>query len=103
MKTIETNNQALLEVLAKNGVEIICNEKMQMVITDGADKISEIVAKYAPAANNDYCINEVGYMIDYTDGSGSDTIFDTYEDAERHMSVWTEKERQGCEIVEVER
>lgn len=46
-----------------------------------------------------------GYIIDYVDGSGSgcDTIFDTYEDAERHMSLWTEKERQGCEIVEVER
>lgn len=45
-----------------------------------------------------------GYIIDYVDGSGSgcDTIFATREDAERHMSFWTEKERQGCEIVEVE-
>lgn len=45
-----------------------------------------------------------GYMIDYVDGSGSgcDTIFDTREDAERHMSFWTAEERKGCEIVEVE-
>ena len=60
MKTIETDNKALLEVLAENGVEIICNDKMQMVITDGADKIAEIVGKYAPAAINDYHIIERG-------------------------------------------
>lgn len=54
--TIETDNKALLEVLAENGVEIICNDKMQMVITKGTDKIAEIVEKYAPAAINDYQI-----------------------------------------------
>jgi hypothetical protein len=44
------------------------------------------------------------YMIDYTEGSGSgcDELFDTYQDAEYHMSFWTEKEREGCVIVEVE-
>lgn len=43
-------------------------------------------------------------MIDYTEGSGSgcDQLFDTYEAAEFHMSFWTDKEKEGCEIVEVE-
>ena len=104
MKTIETNNQALIEVLTDNGVEIVCNDNMQMQIVSGADKIKEIVAAFAPAAADDYTIVEHGYMIDYVVGSGcgGDTIFDTREDAERHMSFWTAEERKGCEIVEVE-
>lgn len=44
------------------------------------------------------------YIIDYLYGSGSgcDTLFDTYEDAEYHMSFWTEEEKKGCVIVEVD-
>ena len=44
------------------------------------------------------------YLIDYTAGSGSgcDELFDTREDAEFHMSFWTDDERKNCEIVEVE-
>lgn len=44
------------------------------------------------------------YMIDYTQGSGSgcDTLFNSREDAEFHMKLWTAEERKGCEIVEVE-
>lgn len=45
-----------------------------------------------------------GYIIDNTNGSGSgcDTIFPTRDDAERHMKLWTAKERDGCEVVEIE-
>lgn len=44
------------------------------------------------------------YMIDYTEGSGSgcDKLFDTKEEAERHMMFYTDKEREGLEVVEVE-
>ena len=44
------------------------------------------------------------YIIDNTNGSGSgcDTIFDTIEDAQRHMNFYTDKEREGLEIVPVE-
>lgn len=44
------------------------------------------------------------YSIDYANGSGSgcDTLFDTIADARRHMSMWTDEEREGCEIVEVD-
>ena len=44
------------------------------------------------------------YRIEYMRGSGSgcDELFDTYEDAEFHMSFWTPEEREGCAIVEVE-
>lgn len=45
------------------------------------------------------------YIIDYMYGSGSgcDTIFDTIEDARRHMNLsYTDTEREGLEIVPVE-
>lgn len=57
MKKITTNNSELLEVLVSNGIEIICNEKMEMVISDeDADKVQGIVSIYAPAASDDYVI-----------------------------------------------
>ena len=44
------------------------------------------------------------YMIDYVNGSGSgcDELFRSREDAELHMSFYTEKEKEGLVIVEVE-
>ena len=44
------------------------------------------------------------YIIDNMNGSGSgcDTLFDTIEDAQRHMNFYTEREREGLEIVPVE-
>ena len=57
MKRITTNNSELLEVLAENGIEIVCNENMEMVVSDeDADKIQDIVRIYAPAASDDYVI-----------------------------------------------
>lgn len=44
------------------------------------------------------------YFIDNTNGSGSgcDTLFDSIDDARRHMDFYTEKEREGLEIVPIE-
>ena len=57
MKTIYTENSELLEVLAANGINIICNDQMEMVISDiDAIRIDEIVAKCAPAAFADYVV-----------------------------------------------
>ena len=57
MKRITTNNSELLEVLVENGIEIVCNENMEMVVSDeDADKIQDIVSIYAPAASDDYVI-----------------------------------------------
>lgn len=57
MKTIYTENSELLEVLAANGINIICNDQMEMVVSDiDAIRIDEIVAKYAPAAFADYVV-----------------------------------------------
>lgn len=59
MKTIYTDNTALLEVLTENGINIICNDQMEMTISDeDASRITEIVEKFAPAAVNDYTIEE---------------------------------------------
>ena len=57
MKQIITDNAELLEVLTDNGINIICNDNMEMMITDAdAIRIDAIVAEKAPAAFADYVI-----------------------------------------------
>ena len=57
MKQIVTDNAELLEVLTSNGINIICNDNMEMMITDAdVSRIDAIVAKKAPAAFADYVI-----------------------------------------------
>ena len=57
MKQIVTDNAELLEVLEANGINIICNDNMEMVVTDAdAARIDAIVAEKAPAAFADYVI-----------------------------------------------
>lgn len=57
MKEIITDNAELLEVLTANGINIICNDEMQMMVTDtDAARIDAIVAEKAPAAFADYVI-----------------------------------------------
>ena len=57
MKQIVTDNAELLEVLEADGISIICNDNMQMMITDSdATRIDAIVAEKAPAAFADYTI-----------------------------------------------
>ncbi len=59
MKKINTDNQELLEILAEKGIEIICDENMEMILTDeDAEKIEDIVEEFAPAARDDYFISE---------------------------------------------
>ena len=44
MKRIETSNKELLQVLTDNGISVICNNDMQMAISDeDASKIDNIV------------------------------------------------------------
>ena len=57
MKQIITDNAELLEVLEANGINIICSDDMEMMITDtDAMRIDAIVAEKAPAAFADYVI-----------------------------------------------
>lgn len=60
MKAITTNNQELLEILTEQGISIICNANMEMVISnEDAELIPQIVEKYAPYANMDYAIEDL--------------------------------------------
>ena len=57
MKQIVTDNTELLEVLEANGINIICSDNMEMMITDtDAMRIDAIVTEKAPAAFADYVI-----------------------------------------------
>ena len=57
MKQIITDMTELLEVLTANGINSICNDNMEMMITDAdAIRIDAIVTEKAPAAFADYVI-----------------------------------------------
>ena len=57
MKEIVTENTELLEVLVANGINIICSDDMEMMVTDtDATRIDAIVKDKAPAAFADYII-----------------------------------------------
>lgn len=59
MKTIWFNNEALKEVLAEQGIEMMCDEKMSIVISDeDAERIPALVEEFAPAAAGDYGIED---------------------------------------------
>ena len=60
MKKIETSNRELLQVLTDNGINIICDNDMQMTISDeDASKIDDIVSRFAPAATYDYVLTDI--------------------------------------------
>lgn len=57
MKKFYTDNQTLLEILADNGISMICNEDMDIEISDeDAVRIPAICEREAPAAFADYTI-----------------------------------------------
>ena len=57
MKQIISSNNELLEVLVENGINITCNEQMQMIVSEeDAERIESIVNELAPAAADDYTI-----------------------------------------------
>lgn len=57
MKQIITSNSELLEVLAENGINIICDDQMRMTLSDeNAERVDEVVKEFAPAAYMDYTI-----------------------------------------------
>lgn len=57
MKKIWFNNPALAELLENNGINLICNEDMEIVISDeDAERIPKIIAELAPYAKEDFGI-----------------------------------------------
>ena len=57
MKKIWFNNPALADLLADNGINLICNENMEIVVTEeDAERIPKIIEEHAPYANADYGI-----------------------------------------------
>lgn len=57
MKTYYSNNSELNEILVANGINLICDDNMQVKISDeDAERVPAIVAEFAPAASGDYTI-----------------------------------------------
>lgn len=57
MKKIWFNNPALADLLTDNGINLICNENMEVIVTEeDAERIPKIIEEYAPYAKADYGI-----------------------------------------------
>lgn len=60
MKKIWFNNPALAELLENNGINLSCDENMDVTISDeDAARIPQMVTELAPYASLDYGIEEV--------------------------------------------
>ena len=60
MKKFESNNEALNELLINNGIDLICNANMEIIISnEDAKRIEELVENMAPAAIQDYTITDI--------------------------------------------
>ena len=57
MRKLYTDNNALIDVLYEHGINVTCNEDMEMIVSDeDASKIGDIVDRYAPWEAYDYTI-----------------------------------------------
>ena len=57
MMKLYTDNNALLDVLYEHGINVACNDDMEIIVSDDdASKIGDIVDRYAPWAAYDYTI-----------------------------------------------
>ena len=60
MKKIITSNETLLEILTDCGINLQCDDNMDVIMTDeDARKVADIVEEYAPAAEFDYTIENL--------------------------------------------
>lgn len=58
MKIIYFNNPALPEILDENGIDLILDKNMNITISDeDAERIPDIIKKFAPYGVFDYCID----------------------------------------------
>lgn len=57
MKKFQSSNSELIELLVDNGIELICDDTQNIVVSEeDAEKIEDIVNRLAPAAIYDYTI-----------------------------------------------
>lgn len=59
MKKIITSNDKLLDILTDCGINVTCDENMDIFLTDeDARRIEDIIEEHAPAAEFDYTIED---------------------------------------------
>ena len=102
MNAIYTDNAALLELLQENGINIICDEQMRMIISDHeAAKIDGLVNELAPAAIGDYAIEKISYP-DKQAALDAATAFQEVHGGTIYDDIIHEREHDGaCGVVMV--
>lgn len=57
MRKFHSDNEMLMQTLIDKGIELTCNENMEIIISDeDADRIMDMVPALCPAAMGDYSI-----------------------------------------------
>ena len=73
MKIYYSSNDALNEILVAHGISLTCTEKMDIVISDeDAGRIPAIVEEFAPAAAEDYSLEDPTYDVQFDDDTACD-------------------------------
>lgn len=103
MKKIITSNDTLLEILTENGINLECDENMDIVIPDeDARKVADIIEEYAPAAEFDYMIenvNKLADILDMVEGAELRKTFSYEVDAKRWFFIVQTSQAPGAEVM----
>ena len=103
MKKIITSNDTLLEILTENGINLECDENMDIVIPDeDARKVADIIEEYAPAAEFDYTIenvNKLADILDMVEGAELRKTFSYEVDAKRWFFIVQTSQAPSAEVM----
>lgn len=103
MKKIITSNETLLEILTENGVNLECDENMDILISDeDATKVADIIKEYAPAAEFDYTIenvNKLADILDIVEGAELRKTFSYEVDAKRWFFIVQTSKAPSAEVM----
>lgn len=103
MKKIITSNETLLDILTDCGINLQCDENMDVIMTDeDARKVADIIEEYAPAAEFDYTIENVNKLADVlniVEGAEISKHFSYEVDAHRWFFVVETSQAPSAEVM----
>ena len=103
MKKIITSNDKLLDILTDCGINLTCDENMDVLLTDeDAQKVEDIIEEHAPAAEFDYVIADVNRLADvaeFVDGAELKKRFSYEVDDKRWFFVLETEQAPSVETM----
>lgn len=103
MKKIITNNDKLLDILTDCGINLTCDDNIDIILPDeDARRIEDIIEEHAPAAEFDYVIADVNRLADvkeFVDGAELKKRFSYDVDAKRWFFVVETEQAPSAETM----